>query len=88
MKKERDNNVIIKTILNKMLEKYNIDYEYILEHQEIEGTPWFNYYTLTREEYDVWKEWAISYLRSVRMSLRMSRKMFDEINLMWGLRIE
>lgn len=88
MKKERDNTVIIKTILNKMLEKHGIDAEYVMEHQEIDGELWYEHYTMTQKEFDVWKEWVMNYFKSTYISKFNREREFDSVNLMWGLKIK
>ena len=87
MKKEKDNTKIIETILNKMLEKYGIDLEYIKAHQEIDGREWFQHYTMTQEEYETWKAWALEYLKSTHIRKERREKEFEWLNLIWGLKI-
>lgn len=88
MKKERDNNVIIRTILNKMLEKHGVDFDYIMKNQEIDGKNWFDYYTMTQEEDDAWREWSMNYLKSTYIRKERREPEFNWLRLMWGLRIK
>jgi hypothetical protein len=88
MKKEKDNEVIVKTILNKMLEKYGVDVDYVMEHQKIDGKNWFQYYTMTTTEYNAWKEWTMEYLKSTHIRKELREKEFMWFNLMWGLKIK
>ena len=43
-------------LINKMLEKYNIDIDYVINNPNIENVPWYQYYTFTKEEHDQWEE--------------------------------
>jgi len=88
MKKERNNKVILTTILNKMLEKYNVDIEYVKQNPEIEGDLWFQHYTMTQEEFNTWKIWVMNYFKSTYISRFNRKREFDSINLMWGLKIK
>jgi len=56
-------NESIEQLVNKMLEKHNIDFDFVKENPEIEGTPWFDYYTWSSEEQDQFREWAVDFLR-------------------------
>lgn len=88
MKKERDANVMLKTILNKMLEKYNIDVDHVKKYPEIAGVPWYQYYTLTTKEAEEWKRWSLEYLKTTRIPKRMHEIEFAWLNLMWGLKTQ
>ena len=88
MKKERNDDFITRTILNKMLEKHGIDVEYVLKHKEIEGLPWYNYYTFTQKEFEEWKIWVMKYLKTTYISKYRHEQGFEMLNLMWGLKIK
>lgn len=32
-------------LINKMLEPYGINYQYVKDHPTIDGIPWYDYYT-------------------------------------------
>jgi len=88
MKKERNNDVILTTILNKMLEKYGVDVKYVLKNQEVNGELWYQYYTMTQKEFEKWREWTMNYFKTTYISKANREREFDSINLMWGLKIK
>lgn len=95
MKKERNDEVIIRTILNKMLEPHGIDLDYIMslpqdEHgrQMIEGAEWFRYYTMTQEQHDEWKKWTLEYLKTTFIPKNRHAREFVWFDLMYGLKIQ
>lgn len=88
MKKERNFQIILRKILDKMLEKHNVDLDYILKHTEIEGKPWYQYYTLTQKEFEEWKIWVMDYLKTTSLPKRSHESEFGWLNLMWGLKIQ
>lgn len=89
MRKEEKTKKLAKKILDKMLEKYNIDTDYVGQNQEIDGVKWFEYYTFTTEEFEQWKDWAIKEIRkTMRWSKKRSESEFGYLNLMFGLKIE
>lgn len=87
-RKIKDRDVILRAILNKMLEKHNIDFDYVLKHQEIDGKDWFDYYTMTQAEYETWKEWSMQYLKGTNLPESTHENEFAMVNLMWGLKIQ
>jgi len=70
---------VFKALVNKQLEKYNVDYDYVVANQKIEGQEWFVYYTLTTAEYDAFRAWALPFIRK---ELRLSKKIADK-ELAW-----
>lgn len=58
MKKDKFHE-LIERLFNKILEKHGVDYNYIMAHQEINGVPWYDYYTMTQKEFDDFKLWAM-----------------------------
>jgi hypothetical protein len=87
MKKERNNDIILTTILNKMLEKHDVDVSFVMKNQEIEGQLWYNYYTMTSKEFNEWKKWVMNYFKTTYIPKFNREREFDSINLMWGLKI-
>lgn len=81
---------IVRLIINKQLEKYNVDYDYIKANPEIDGKPWYQYYTFDSEqEYNDWKDYCMELLtKQVRpkYSKELASKEFLWIDLMWGLK--
>lgn len=54
---------IYEQLVNKMLEKHNIDWDFVIKNPIIEETPWYDHYTWSSEEQDQFKEWAVDFLR-------------------------
>lgn len=84
-------NEATKILINKMLEKYNVDYDYIFDNQEIDGVPWYQYYTWTQEESDKYKEFFIDFLRhniKPKFLKKQAIREWDWFNLMYGLKIK
>lgn len=81
---------LVTIMLNKMLEKYGVDVQYILEHQYIDGKLWCTYYTFTKEEAEEYKIWAMKFLKENRKNWNKAKieKEFSWFNLMWGLRVD
>lgn len=83
-------NVVLEGLINIMLKKYNVDYDYIVKNQTIEGLPWFEYYTFTTLENDFFERDAKVYLKSKfkRWSKKTINREFNWFRLMWGLKIK
>lgn len=87
---------VVEIILDKMLDKHNITIGEIKElvkdtEGKIEGTPWYQYYTMTQKEHDAWKEWSLNFMYNEirpRHSMTFLRNNFSWLDLMWGLKIE
>lgn len=80
---------LIPIIIDKMLEKHGVDYAYVLENQEIEGMPWYTYYTFTKEEEKAFKDWFIKFVgKKIKFSKKHIEIEYSLFSLMYGLRIE
>jgi len=76
-------------LIGKMLEKYNVTYEYILQNQKIDGVNWFQYYTFTEEEEKEFHLWFINRLTNTyRCSISLAEREYSYFNLMWGLKLK
>lgn len=84
----------IRAMINKSLEKYGIDYEYIKENQtkirEKTGKEWFRVYTFdTPEEFTEWKKFCIEImtkkLRPYNLSPSRAEQEFKTLNSVFGL---
>ena len=79
---------LLKSLVNKMLEKHNVSYEYVLENPKIEGNDWFFYFTMTKKEAEEFKKFAIAEIKKVnRCSKYYAENYFSWFNLYCGLRI-
>ena len=84
-----DDEKVIKLIINNMLKKYNVDYEFVTKNQIIEEKNWYEYYTFdSEEEYENWKKYSLKILkrRYYYGSDDFVKKQFVWIDLMWGLK--
>lgn len=80
---------LIPIIIDKMLEKHGVDYAYVLENQQIEGVPWYTYYTFTKQEEKEFKEWFIKFVsKKIKFSKNYIEREYALFSLMYGLRIE
>jgi len=78
----------IKALINKQLEKYNVDFDYVMDHQQIDGKLWCYYFTLTKDEDEAFRKWAIEYLRKTfHWQKQYAEKEFSWYYLMYGLNV-
>ena len=47
---------LVKALVNKMLEKYGVDYNFVFNNPRINGIEWFRYYSFTPKEDEAFKE--------------------------------
>jgi len=81
--------IVIRKLVNRMLEPYGKDYDYVMACPEIEGELWCTYYTWTDEESNKFEEWAIDTLRKdMKWSKEKAEKEYGWFNLMYGLKIK
>ena len=77
-----------KALINKQLEKHNVDFDYVMEHPEIDGKLWCTYYTTTPRESIEFRKWAIDFLRmELKWTKKRSEREFPYFDLMYGLRV-
>jgi len=80
---------IIKTLVDKMLEPHGVDYNYVMQHHEIEGKQWYQYYTMTNNELDIFQAWAIPVImKHEKCNKEIAKKKFGFFNMQYGLRIQ
>jgi hypothetical protein len=85
--KKRDN--LIDELVDKMLEKHGVNYEFVLANPFIEGESWFTHYTFTQEEAQEFKIWAIKRIKdTLKCSKIKAEREFDWFNLAVGLKVE
>lgn len=85
---------IEEALINKMMEKHNLTLEDIKSNLDedkrwvIDGQDWFVYYTMTKEEYEVFRKWAINEIKKTfRMTKRRAEDEFGWWFLNIGLRV-
>jgi hypothetical protein len=83
---------VVKVLIDKMLEPFNSSFDEVQANPEIEGKPWFQYYTFkTLEDFEKFKEFFIlTFTKNTRPAFTKSQaeKEFSWFNLMYGLKEE
>ena len=80
---------MVTALINKMLEKHNVDIEFVKKNPEIRGKPWYIYYTFTPQEEEIFEKWAIDFIKkSLKCSKERARHEYAWFNLAWGLHVE
>lgn len=75
-----------KALLNKMLEKHNVTVEHVIANHEIEGIPWYQYYTMTTQEDLDWREWCYQYAKeNVVGQAKLKKDVFEKWMAMFYL---
>lgn len=80
----------VKLIIDKELQKYNVDMYYVMEHPIINGENWCNYYTFNSEkEFNRWKKFSLKILKKAipYADDYILNREFSMLNLMWGIRV-
>lgn len=80
----------VKLIIDKELQKYNVDMYYVMEHPIINGENWCNYYTFNSEkEFNRWKKFSLKILKKAipYADDYILNREFSTLNLMWGIRV-
>lgn len=57
---------LVEALVNKMLEKYGVDYNFVFNNPRINGIEWFRYYSFTPKEDEAFKEWAIKFIKNIK----------------------
>ena len=89
---KKDIGDIFKIIVNKQLEKHNVDFDYIrsLPEGRINDMDWFKYYTMTQLEHKEWKLFCIDFIKNQctpRQTNKYAEKLFGEIDFFCGLMV-
>lgn len=82
----RDNQIIVETLINKMLEisGNSITFKDIKDRKD----EWYSEYTMTDEECVEWMRWGTEYLRkNLKITKRMAEREMAMFNLSYGLKI-
>jgi hypothetical protein len=85
-KQEKIDNAI-KEIINQMfvIAGHSVTYDDIKGRKDA----WYEDWTMTLEEYEVWKTWGTEYLRkNLKYTKRIAEKEMSMIGLMWGLKFK
>lgn len=80
----------LRLIIDNELKKYKVNMQYVIANPEINGIPWYTYYTFNSEkEFKRWEKFSKKILRKRHtsgISDDFIRKEFSMLNLMWGLK--
>ena len=76
-------------MINKMLEKHGVDFDFIFENAKIDGVDWYKHFTWTSDEKSAFKEYAVEYIRKRwRMSKKLAEKEANMFILAFGLQVQ
>ena len=79
---------LLKILVNKMLWKFGADYDYVIKHPDIEGKPWYTYYTWKNKDYEKWRKYSIKMIRRYFVhNKEMAEREFSWISLYYALHI-
>lgn len=79
---------LVEALVNKMLEKYGVDYNFVFNNPRINGIEWFRYYSFTPKEDEAFKEWAIKFIKKhKRCSMHYAKQLYSWFSLFYGLTI-
>lgn len=76
-------------IVNYMLKPYNVDCDYVIKNPEINGVPWYQYYTFnSEEEYKRYKKYALKQYRKAYpySNEKYINSIFSGLDLYCGLK--
>lgn len=79
--------IVAKYLLNKMLKPHGVDFDYIMQHQEIDGKPWYIHYTWTEDAQSKFIVEGIDYIRkTLRVPRWRATSIMGMFILQWGLK--
>lgn len=81
---------LAKILINKMLEKHGVDYDYVMANQEINGVLWSTHYSWTQKESDAYQKWWIDFLYNnvtPKRTKKFIKLQWQWYNLMHGLKV-
>jgi hypothetical protein len=87
MNRQEKQFLVYKYLIDKMLKPHGVDFDYIVEHPNIDDLPWFQYYTWTRKDEEKFKEEAIAHIvKTLHMSKKQATISMGWILLNHGLK--
>lgn len=92
MKYRQDDPYVVRQLINKELEQYNVDYDYVKnrDFMTLHDCNWYEYYRFnTKQDYEEWKKYCITFLTTnitPKISKKRALQIFDWLDLMWGLK--
>lgn len=81
---------LARILVDKQMEKYEVDSYFLQQNEQIDGISWFTYFTATQEEHDAWISFCKEFIKN-NVTPKMSDKEIDKqlsmFDLMYGLKI-
>lgn len=82
---------LAKILIDKMLENHDVDYEWVMNNQQIDGMPWCTKLEWTQEQSNEYKKWFVDFFYT-KVSPRKTKKWINReymwFDLMYGLKIK
>lgn len=79
---------VIRILINKMLEPYKVDYDYIKENPVIDGKNWYTYYTMSEEQEKEFEAFAIDvFKKELKLNQVRAESEYSWFFLMYGLKV-
>jgi hypothetical protein len=75
---------LVRACINKELEPYGVDYDFVKENPVILGVDWYQFYTFKEGEYEKWREFCLKLFKK-KYKLRYEER-FSMFDLMYGLK--
>lgn len=73
-------------LINKMLEKHGVDYDYVVKNQHIDGVPWYRHFTWNVSEEDEYSKWFVERFKKVhKYPVKLAKRELAYFLLQWGL---
>lgn len=88
IKRHNRKKYLLEIIINKMLWKFGVDMKYVIKNPNIEGKPWYTYYTWKNKDYEKWRKYSLKIIRRYFVKdKRMAEREFSWISLNYSLHI-
>mgnify|MGYP003473471795 FL=1 len=79
---------LFEILINKSLEPYNVNIEYVRGNPEIDGLPWCQFYTMSKDEYEAFSKWAVEKILKIRKcGKERARAIYGMYDLAFGLKV-
>lgn len=76
--------LLVKKLVDKQLEPYNLTMEDVIKTPEINGIPWYQYYK--EDNPQDFYYWAISEIKKdLKVNRKKTEEVFNQFNLTYGL---
>ena len=82
---------LIKILISKMLEKYEVDYDWVVANQNIDVKSWYSHFEWTLDESEEYRDWFVKFFQENVSPRKRRDYLFREwqwFNLMYGLKVK